>query len=116
MSSPREPNFQISVAEKLKILIRYTAIKHGKSSETITNICREFGVSKNMPHKIFKEAEQGNITPKYRSGRPSKMTNPDIQKQMEKAIRKQRKSTTRQLAKIVGISKSNTTKCQYKSS
>ena len=74
---------EISRKQRLQILLRYTAIKNGNSTETVSKLCEEFNVSRNMPAKILKTAKnEGTLTSKSRTGRPSIVSSHTMKKRI----------------------------------
>ena len=102
--NPRE-GAQIPKREQLAILLQHQRKKNGNAQQSVRELGNEYGVSRNVPARIYKNAtERGTIKPKRRSGRPSLVKSADRQANMVNAIRNKRTASSRNLGMQLGMS------------
>lgn len=102
----RLPNTELSEADRLKIILRYSNIKSNKEcSDTVSALCQEFNIHRSLPSKLLKRAEKnGTLQSQSRLGRPSFVKDVPLQEKLVSAIRYNRKRSSRVLGKCIDTS------------
>ncbi len=96
---------ELTENQRLQIMLRYQKILDKKYKETVGELAKAFGVTRDYPAALYKEKTKPNavLSNKPRSGAHSKST-PALESKMVKEIRAKRKSSSRRLAKKLEIS------------